>query len=244
MTIISILQKVRAPSRLLVHKGLIEDWVKRVGLDALDAADAGEGHRILFAIDIENDEGENHPPAGREENRIDLLHRSDNLPVGVQDRQTHALTLFQKTVHSFYLLQGAVFGGTLPQKSAGFWNSDDANNIAYMPLKVKSNWTNRKSPYFRAFSGVSYWIKNFSSPQFKTWFAPMFFPGSFAVLSGAASPPAFLAGVLLRRRRGGFALIQVSCTRKEIASQSSPPRGARRLARIVFSAQNGIRDFV
>ncbi len=89
-----------------------------------------------------------------------------------------------------------------------------------------------------------YWIKNFSSPQFKTWFAPMFFPGSFAVLSGAASPPAFLAGVVPRRRRGGFALIQVSCTRKEIASQSSPPRSARRLARIVFSAQNGIRDFV
>lgn len=33
-------------------------------------------------------------------------------------------------------------------------------------------------------------------------------------------------------------------TRKEITSQSSPPRYARRLARIVFSAQNGIRDFV
>jgi hypothetical protein len=33
------------------------------------------------------------------------------------------------------------------------------------------------------------------------------------IVSGAASPPAFLAGVLPRRRRGGFALIQVSCTK-------------------------------
>ncbi len=113
--------------------------------------------------------------------------------------------------------------------------------LAYLCIPVKGN---RKSPYFRAFSRFLYWIKNFSSPQFKTWFAPMFFPGSFAAFCGAASPPAFLAGVVPRRRRGGFALIQVSCTRKEIASQSSPPRVARRLARIVFSAQNGIRDFV
>jgi hypothetical protein len=34
------------------------------------------------------------------------------------------------------------------------------------------------------------------------------------IVSGAASPPAFLAGVLPRRRRGGFALIQVSCMTK------------------------------
>jgi hypothetical protein len=32
------------------------------------------------------------------------------------------------------------------------------------------------------------------------------------IVSGAASPSAFLAGVLPRRRRGWFALIQVSCT--------------------------------
>ena len=42
-------------------------------------------------------------------------------------------------LHGFYLLQGAVLGGTLPQRSAGFWNSDDATNIVYMRLKVKRN---------------------------------------------------------------------------------------------------------
>ena len=117
-------------------------------------------------------------------------------------------------------------------------------SIAYCTISVKScaAWVKKwpiLCPFLRVFR-----IKNFSSPQFKTWFGPMFFPGSFAVFCGAASPPAFLAGVVPRRRRGGFGLIQVSCTRKEIASQSSPPRVARRLARIVFSAQNGIRDFV
>lgn len=42
-----------------------------------------------------------------------------------------------------------------------------AYNIAYMSLKVKQN---RKSPYFRAFSGSPYyliWIKKFSSPKMR-----------------------------------------------------------------------------
>ena len=43
-----------------------------------------------------------------------------------------------------------------------------ATNIAYSLLEVKSKWANRKSPYFRAFSGISYWIKNSSSPQTKS----------------------------------------------------------------------------
>ena len=45
-------------------------------------------------------------------------------------------------------------------------------NIAYTSLKVKLN---RKSPYFRAFSGFPYWIKKFSSPKIKIWFEPNFF---------------------------------------------------------------------
>ncbi|MEX2028924.1 MAG: hypothetical protein WD963_00365 [Candidatus Paceibacterota bacterium] len=49
-------------------------------------------------------------------------------------------------------------------------------NIAYMSLKVKLN---RKSPYFKAFSRISYWIKKFSSPKIKIWFKPMFFSGFF-----------------------------------------------------------------
>ncbi len=40
----------------------------------------------------------------------------------------------------------------------------DNANIAYMRLKVKHN---RKSPYYMAFSGFSYWIKKFSSPKMR-----------------------------------------------------------------------------
>jgi hypothetical protein len=104
--------------------------------------------------------------------------------------------------------------------------------------------TTEKAHILGLFLEFCFGLKNFLFPELKYGSRRCFSPGSFAVFSGAASPPAFLAGVLPRRRRGGFALIQVSCTRKEIASQSSPPRVARRLARIVFSAQNGIRDFV
>jgi len=95
----------------------------------------------------------------------------------------------------------------------------NALSIAENNFAVKSNRGNRKSPYFRAFSGFLYWnwIKNFSfllSP--KTWFEPIGFPGSLAVLIGAASPQIlnFFAGGLprRRRRRNAFELIQEYCT--------------------------------
>ncbi len=238
MTIISILGKVRAPSRLLVRKGLVGE-ARRPRLVGPEPAHlrSHQPHEHRDGHELEVAPFRGHAPLGSAGHEL-----IDEVAGGQSDERRHSGR--KQVLHWSILLQGAVFYGTLPQKSAGFWNSDDTDIIAYSHLEVKSSWANRKSPKIWAFSGVSYWIKNFSSPQFKTWFAPMFFPGSFAVLSGAASPPAFLAGVVPRRRRGGFALIQVSCTRKEIASQSSPPRGARRLARIVFSAQNGIRDFV
>jgi len=94
-------------------------------------------------------------------------------------------------------------------------------------------------------------IKNFSfllSP--KTWFEPIVFPGSLAVLIGAAPPPfrppvGGCAGGLPRRlrRRNAFGLIQEYCTRKEIASFGSPPRFARRPVCIEFSGQKRIGDF-
>lgn len=43
--------------------------------------------------------------------------------------------------------------------------------LAYLCILVKRN---RKSPYFRAFSGFSYWIKKFSFPKIKIWFEPTF----------------------------------------------------------------------
>ncbi|PIR06024.1 hypothetical protein COV54_03455 [Candidatus Jorgensenbacteria bacterium CG11_big_fil_rev_8_21_14_0_20_38_23] len=90
-------------------------------------------------------------------------------------------------------------------------------------------------------------IKNFSfllSP--KTRLEPIVFPGSLAVLIGAA-PPRFriLAGGLPRRhrRRNAFGLSLIYCTSSEIASKRDPPRFARRPVCIEFSGQKRIGDF-
>jgi hypothetical protein len=88
-------------------------------------------------------------------------------------------------------------------------------------------------------------IKNFSfflSP--KTWFEPIVFPGSLAVLKSRGEAAPNSRGVSRRRRRrNAFGLTQEYCTRKEIASQRKPPRFARRPVCIEFSGQKGIGDF-
>ncbi|OGE94600.1 MAG: hypothetical protein A3B10_00355 [Candidatus Doudnabacteria bacterium RIFCSPLOWO2_01_FULL_44_21] len=75
-------------------------------------------------------------------------------------------------------------------------------NHSILELVCQAKWpTNRKSPYFRAFSGFLYWIKKFSFPRIKIWFAPMFFSGlfcgfqrcdcaAFRIFRGGFSPPA------------------------------------------------------
>ena len=90
-------------------------------------------------------------------------------------------------------------------------------------------------------------IKNFSFLlSVKIWFEPIVFPGSLAVLIGAAPPHfrAFAAGLpRRRRRRNAFGLIPIYCTRKEIASFEGSPRFARRVICIGFSGQKRIGDF-
>jgi len=81
-------------------------------------------------------------------------------------------------------------------------------------------------------------IKNFSfllSP--KTWFEPIVFLGSLAVLKscGEAAPN------FLGQKR--FGLIPIYSTISEIASQRKPPRCARRPVCIEFSGQKRIGDF-
>ncbi|MBI2278959.1 MAG: hypothetical protein HYU81_02775 [Candidatus Brennerbacteria bacterium] len=68
----------------------------------------------------------------------------------------------------------------------------------------------------------------------KTWFEPIVFPGSLAVLIGAASPQIlnFFAGKFFRQN--AFGLIQEYCTRKEKSSGFGSPRFARRLVCIQF----------
>ena len=50
------------------------------------------------------------------------------------------------------------------------YNSITVANVAYMSLPVKPN---RKSLYFKDFSGFLYWLKKFSSPKIKIWLKPM-----------------------------------------------------------------------
>ena len=84
-------------------------------------------------------------------------------------------------------------------------------------------------------------IKNFSfllSP--KTWFEPIVFPGSLAVLkSRGEAVPNF--GEFFRQN--AFGLIQEYCTIEEIASFEGSPRFARRLICIGFSGQKRIGGF-
>jgi len=87
-------------------------------------------------------------------------------------------------------------------------------------------------------------IKKFSFLlSVKTWFEPIVFPGSLAVLIDAASPQIlnFFAGGFFCRN--AFGLIQEYCTIEEIASFEGSPRFARRLIRIGFSGQKRIGDF-
>ncbi|MBI4812339.1 hypothetical protein HY798_02765 [Candidatus Falkowbacteria bacterium] len=80
-------------------------------------------------------------------------------------------------------------------------------------------------------------IKNFSFLlSVKTWFEPIVFPGSLAVLKSPGEAAPNSRGVPRRhRRRNAFGLIQEYCTSKEIASFEGSPRFARRPVCIEFS---------
>src|SRR3989344_4596962 len=88
-------------------------------------------------------------------------------------------------------------------------------------------------------------IKNFSfllSP--KTWFEPIVFPGSLAVLKSCGEVALNSRGIPRRlRRRNAFGLSSIYCTSTEIASKRGPPRFARRPVCIEFSGQKRIGDF-
>ena len=64
-------------------------------------------------------------------------------------------------LHGFFSSQGSNYRDSLATR-VWIYNSITVANVAYMGLKVKPN---RKSPYFRAFSGFVFWIKKFSSPK-------------------------------------------------------------------------------
>ena len=183
ISMISNIEKVRAPSRLLVRERLV-GWLRSSDSPRHKPSGLGKVHRGDGEPDGDSERGELAHPARRLEavgDGRDRRHFAEDEPEGLHlaeireaDENEHEAHQRQHRsnglddvetavllVH-FTLLQGAVFGGTLPQKSAGFWNSDDTTDIAYMRLKVKRN---RKSPCFRAFSRFLYWIKKFSFPR-------------------------------------------------------------------------------
>jgi len=107
--------------------------------------------------------------------------------------------------------------------------------------------THQKSLISGHFSLLNPMIKIFLFCFYKIWLEPMFLTGSFAVFSGAASPPfRIFAGGLprRRRRRKRFGLIQVSCTTLEMSKIQMSPRFARRPNRTEFSGQKEIPDSV
>ena len=84
-------------------------------------------------------------------------------------------------------------------------------------------------------------IKKFSFLlSIKTWFEPIVFPDSLAVLESCGEAARFSRGT---SRQNAFGLIQEYCTIEEIASFGSPPRFARRPVCIEFSGQKRIGDF-
>ena len=177
ITTISILEKVRAPSRIKFRKGLgcCDSYARRGTLVAPEfqslVVDDPAHHPAERA---ERPDGRQHPL---------VLKRVQNGCGGEQNEAERVRR--DQELHGFSLLQGTVLGGTLPQRSAVFSrNSDDTTNIAYIRLEIKYN---RKSPYFWAFSRISYWIKKFSSPKFKIWFPPSSF--DYAQDYGRASEP-------------------------------------------------------
>ena len=149
---ISTLKKVRAPGRIEFHKGL--ECEREACCSRLVA---GRGEQK----DAEGD-GLKKTPFGR---RAPLTLR-ERLPDEVADRQTGADS-DGGSVHGSNLLKVQFSTALLPQRLSVSCDSDNTTNIAYMGLEVKPN---RKSPYFKAFSGFLYCIKRikkFSSPKMR-----------------------------------------------------------------------------
>ena len=140
---ISILEKVRAPSRIEFRKGLgCEACCPRL----VD----GHGNQV-----------------GTEDNRLeetsfgchDPIAFRERLPDEVADHETDKNTNCC-SVH-IYLLKEQFSAALLPQKLSVSYDSNNTANIACMGFKVKPN---RKSLYLKAFSRPLYywiWIKKF-----------------------------------------------------------------------------------
>jgi len=141
----------------------------------------------------------------------------------------------QEDIHSDLL---RVFECALPRPLA--WPS--SRNYVFPTILEVSILEHKSQETASAVSWVRIsMIKKFSflfSP--KTWFEPIVFPGSLAVLKSRGEAAPNSRGVSCQN---AFGLIQEYCTSEEIASFECSPRFARRLIRIGFSGQKRIGDF-
>ncbi len=162
-----------------------------------------EAHVVREERDDEGDRCD-HPVPQTEPEASDASIRGGDVHCGVGTsgtaRQEQSAQEYQaqqvRFLHCLFSFKVQFSTALLPQRLSVSCDSDNTANIAYMGLKVKPN---RKSPYFRAFSGVLYLIKRikkFSSPKIKIWFEPMFFSGFFCGFErcGSAAFPNFRGG--------------------------------------------------
>ena len=209
---ISILEKVRAPSRITFYKGLGCEMLassrllgcQKGGVSELDGTrDEPQPERGKRACS----ENRQTPVGDRRDERRFATEKVEHLrsangrnESSDHEHQAHQCHQrrgdFQKLYH-FDLLKELFSTTLLSSRLSVSCDSDNTANIAYMGLKVKPN---RKSLYFKAFSGFLYCIKRikkFSSPKIKIWFEPMFFSGFFCGFErcGSAVFPNFRGGI-------------------------------------------------
>ena len=190
---ISILEKSRAPSRCLVRKGLEYELFSTGSLRPLRRRTPASTEQnpgaeyetevvpatvVVNLVEVHivreerDDEGDwrDHSMPQTEPEASDASVRGGDMRGGVgtgdTTRQEQSAQEYQaqqvRFLHRLFSFKVQFSVALLPQRLPVSCDSDNVANIAYMRLKVKCN---RKSPYFRAFSGVLFWIKKFSFPR-------------------------------------------------------------------------------
>ncbi len=204
---ISILKKDRAPSRNVFRKGLERGvWRPRllVGLPA--HLRSHEPHEQRDGHELEKTSFRGHAPLGS------TGHELVQEVAGGQSYEGRNGSRKQG-FHRFYLLKVLFSTALLPQRLSVFQISDNAKSIAYYGLGVKPKQKSA-SLLFYNLNLINSIIKKFSFLlSVKTWFEPIVFPGSLAVLKSCGEAAPFSRGVARRRRRrNAFGLIQEYCT--------------------------------
>gem|GEM_PF-2425281 len=228
ISMISNIEKVRAPSRIEFRRGLVlgaalllheqmHDPSEKKRERRFDDGDEGaapdflaEAPLFLLAVmhlvghvahhhcdaDCRNDaesrssEGRDHEPSPQHAQRVAVEDGTgDHQERDTDDSAENAQCNHFSTSSRYWI------SATLSPWSP--WNSRFSTLLKSIILRHKSQETASR----RLLGSNSYWIKKFSSPKIKIWFAPMFFYGffcgfercgsaAFRIFRGRFSPPA------------------------------------------------------